>query len=83
MVSDTARHMLLLRMVVIALRLAWPHLLTPWRSSLLRWRIETYGLCDPEGRILHAGEITPARFTQFIASHPRALWHFLLWAARL
>ena len=34
------------RMLGIAVSLAWPHLLTPWRSPLLRWRIETYGIRD-------------------------------------
>jgi hypothetical protein len=75
--------MLLLRMVVVALRLAWPFLLTPWRSPLLRWRMETYGLTDAHGRCLHADEVTPARFFAFLIHRRRELLRFLAWAASL
>ena len=75
--------MLLLRMACVAVRLAWPHLLTPWRSPLLRWRMETYGLCDEQGRTLHADDITASRFLRFLLTERRALCHFLRWAALL
>ncbi len=71
-----------LRMIAIALRLAWPYWLTPWRSPVLRWRMETYGVRDERGRLLHAAEITPARFLQFVVTHRQALWAFLRWAAQ-
>ena len=72
-----------LRMLVVAWRLAWPDVLTPWRSPLLRWRMETYGCLDARGRLLHAEEITPAGFFAFLARHRRALCRFLRWAAAL
>ena len=72
-----------LHMSAIALRLAWPYWLAPWRSPLLRWRMETYGVQDEQGRLLHAAEITPARFRRFLVAHRGVLWAFLSWAARL
>ncbi len=75
--------MLLVRMILVALRLAGPYLLMPWRSPLLRWRMETYGVCDEQGRLLHANDLTAARFFRFTLSHRRALGHFLRWAASL
>ena len=75
--------MLWARMIFIATRLAWPHLLTPWRSPLLRWRIETYGLRDASGRTLHADEVTAGRFLSFTLRHRQALLRFLRWAALL
>ena len=71
------------RMSCVALRLAGPYVLTPWRSALLRWRLETYGLTDASGRLLHADDVTPVRFVRFVLQRRRALWHFLRWAARL
>ncbi|GEM_PF-1767340 len=70
-----------LRMIAILLRLAWPYWLTPWRSPLLRWRMETYGVRDAQGRLLHASDITAARFIRFLVTHRRALWAYLCWAA--
>ena len=75
--------MLWFRMLVVALRLAWPHLLTPWRSPLLRWRVETYGLLGPDGRALHADDVTPADLLRFTLRHRAALLRFLRWAAAL
>ncbi len=72
-----------LRIPVICFRLAWPYLLAPWRSPLLRWRMETYGVRDAQGRLLHAQDIGPARFIRFLLAHGRALWRFLYWASRL
>ena len=72
-----------IRMLVIAWRLAWPDVLTPWRSPLVRWRIATYGVCDPSGRLLHADELTPPRVLTFLARHRSAWWRFLRWAAGL
>ena len=72
-----------LRMITIALRLAGPYWLAPWRSPLLRWRMETYGMQDARGRLLQAADITPARFRRFVVTHYRILWAFLRWAARL
>lgn len=71
------------RMLGVALRLVWPFLLTPWRSPLLRWRMETYGALDERGQLLHAEDITPPRFFRFVRHHRLALLQFLRWAARL
>ena len=75
--------MLWLRMALVALRLAWPDVLAPWRSPLLRWRMETYGVCDERGHLLHADDITPTRFVRFLLTHRIALVRFLRWAACL
>ena len=72
-----------LRMGLVALRLAGPCLLAPWRSPLLRWRIETYGVTDDQGRLLHADDITAVRFVRFLLMRRRALLRFLAWAATL
>ena len=72
-----------LRMIAIALRLAWPYWPAPWRSPLLRWRMETYGLRDERGALLRAADITPACFIRFMVTQRRALWMFLRWAAQL
>lgn len=72
-----------LRMMLVAVRLAWPELLVPWRSPLLRWRMETYGIRDARGRLLHGHEITPSQFFRFLLQHHRALGRFLGWAAEL
>ena len=71
------------RMLRVALRVAWPDVLLPWRSPLLRWRMETYGLTDAEGRLLHAEEITPAQCVRFLVGHRRELLRFLRWASTL
>lgn len=73
----------LLRMLWVAARLSWPHCLTPWRSPLLRWRLETFGVPGPDGRLLHAEEITPRIFLRFILQHSPALLRFLRWAAKI
>lgn len=70
-------------MIRVALRLVWPYLLAPWRSPLLRWRMETYGVLDEQGRLLHADDITSTQFLRFTCTHRAALWRFLRWAARL
>jgi len=75
--------MLWLRMAWVAMRLAGPDVLTPWRSPVLRWRMETYGICDANGQLLHADQITPSRFFQFLLTHRSALLCFLRWAASL
>ncbi len=72
-----------LRMIGVALRLAWPYLLTPWRSPLLRWRMETYGVMDEQGRLLHADQISPQQFFRFISSRRKELSRFLRWSALL
>ena len=71
------------RMATIAIRLARPYLLAPWRSPLLRWRMETYGVTDERGRLLHAEELTASRMLRFSLRHRRELLRFLRWAARL
>ena len=71
------------RMFLVALRLSWPYLLTPWRSPLLRWRMETYGVTDERGRLLHAEELSVSRMLRFSLRHRRELLRFLRWAARL
>ncbi|MCI0563041.1 MAG: hypothetical protein MN733_31575 [Nitrososphaera sp.] len=75
--------MLFLKMGFVALRLAWPYVLTPWRSPLVRWRMETYGFLDEQDHLLHADDVTPKRFFQFVFLHKTALVHFLRWAALL
>ena len=69
-------------MAAAAWRLAWPHPLTPWRSPLVRWRIETYGLARG-GRLLHADELTPSDVLLFLQRNRRQLFRFLRWAALL
>ena len=75
--------MLWLRMLGVALGLAWPDLFTPWRSSVVRWRLETYGVLDQQGHPLHAEAITFTRTAQFVIRERRALLRFLRWAACL
>ena len=75
--------MIWLRMIRVAWRLAWPDVLAPWRSPLLRWRMETYGVRDDGGRILTASEIGPSRFISFAIANRGPLVRFLHWAARL
>jgi len=70
-------------MLLVASRLAWPFLIAPWRSPLLRWRIETYGMLDERGRILHADDVTPKHFLRFTVQRRLALVRFLRWAALL
>jgi hypothetical protein len=72
-----------LRMLVVALRLVGPCWLAPWRSPLLRWRMETYGVTDASGRLLHAGEIRARTFLTFVIQRRVALMRFLRWAALL
>jgi hypothetical protein len=71
------------RMVMVALRLSWPHALAPWRSPLLRWRLETYGATDRAGRLVHADDVTPRVVGRFLRRHGSALLPFLRWAAEL
>lgn len=73
----------LLRLITLPVRLVWPHLLAPWRAPLLRWRIETYGAASPDGRLLHAEELTLRDILRFTGRHRQALARFLFWAARL
>lgn len=73
---------ILFRVLGIACRLARPHWLAPWRSPLLRWRMETYGVAGPDGGLLHAEAITPRVFLQFCLRHRRAILRFLQAAAR-
>jgi hypothetical protein len=75
--------MLWFRMCVIAWRLSWPHVLTPWRSPLLRWRLETYGVTDEAGRVLHADELSARIVWRFLLRHGAAWRRFLRWAAEL
>ena len=71
------------RMLRVAWHLSRPYWFAPWRSPLLRWRMETYGLRDKRGALLHAADITPACFLRFLVTQRRALWMFLRWAAQL
>lgn len=75
--------MIWLRMLLIAWRLSWPDVLTPWRSPLLRWRMETYGVVGGDGRPLHADEMTVRQFARFAVTHRGPLVRFLRWAASL
>jgi hypothetical protein len=70
-------------MLRVIFRLAWPCPLTPWRSPLLRWRLETYGITDRAGRLIHADEITPALVRRFLWKRRIALFRFLQWAAEI
>ena len=71
------------RMLAVGLRLAGRHVLAPWRSPLLRWRVETYGVQAPDGRLLHAAELTPVDFARFLLARRAAILRFLRWAASL
>ena len=75
--------MIWLRMLWVALRLSWPHPFAPWRSPLLRWRIETYGLRGADGRMLAGQSIDRRTFIRFCLTERRALLKFLRWAAEL
>ena len=75
--------MTIIRMLWVAVRLAWPYLLAPWRSPLIRWRLETYGVLDEHGQLLHADELTAGRCLWFARRHARPLLRFLRWAATL
>ncbi len=72
-----------MKMIWVAIRIAWPHVLAPWRSPLVRWRLETYGITDADGRLLHAEELTAGDFFRFTLLRRRALARFLRWAASL
>lgn len=71
------------RMFIVGFRLVWPYLLTPWRSPLLRWRMETFGICDAHGKPLQASSITPAIFWHFMLTQWTSLLRFVHWASRL
>jgi len=75
--------MLWFRMLGVVLRLAWPYWLTPWRSPLLRWRMETYGIRDERGEFLSESSITPKNFFRFLVVNRTSLLRFLHWAATL
>ena len=75
--------MLWFRILRVACRLAGPDLLAPWRSPLLRWRIETYGFLDARGHPLHADELRPSHVWRFAVRHRAALVRFFRWAASL
>ena len=75
--------MLWLRMFLAFLRLWWPYLLTPWRSPLLRWRMETYGVLNAQGRLLHADQMTAADLLRFVTGRRSELSRFLRWSAQL
>ena len=72
-----------IRLPVVAWRLAWPYVLAPWRSPLLRWRMETYGMMDARGQLLTAHQITAGEFFRFTCRNRSALVRFLYWAASL
>lgn len=75
--------MLWLRMIAVALRLLGPYVLIPWRSPLLRWRMETYGILSPDGQLLHADQLTISDAIRFTLHRRRELCRFLRWAAYL
>ena len=50
--------------------------LCPWRSPLLKWRIETYSGIPAE-------QITFMVFWRFIWNERRELWNFLAWGAQM
>ena len=63
-------------MIGLLWRLSQGHLLRPWKSPLLRWRIETYWG-------LHADRMTDAEFRKFVWQHRGELLRFLRWAGRM
>jgi len=69
------------RVVCTAARLMGPNWYRPWRSELLRWRMETYGVKGAQGQLLRAHDITPRIFQMFVRQHRVAMWRFLAWAA--
>lgn len=71
------------RMSGVAVRLAWPYVLAPWRSPLVRWRMETYGIRGDDGRLLTAAAIAPRQAWRFALANTPALLRFLRWAAEL
>ncbi len=75
--------MIWLRMAIAASRIVGPYLVMPWRSPLVRWRMETYGCLTSDGRLAHAEDITFGMWACFTMTHGAALWSFLRWAARL
>lgn len=74
---------MLFRMIVVAIRIMGSDWWRPWRSELLRWRMETYGVQDARGRLLVAAQITPAVARRFVWRQRRALWRFLAWASEI
>ena len=50
--------------------------LRPWRSPLLRWRIETYSGIPAE-------QVTFGVFWKFLWTERRSLSHFLKWGVRM
>ena len=75
--------MYFLRVFMTVCRLTGPYWCAPWRSPLLRWRMETYGITDEQGRLLSAAHITPGRFLRFCWQHRADLTRFLRWSATL
>lgn len=75
--------MIWFRMCQVALRLIWPHVLTPWRSPLVRWRLETYGCCGAAGHPKSARDITARDVLRFVLTRRHSLVSFLRWAASL
>ena len=75
--------MIWVRMLVAAWRLVWPYVLTPWRSPLLRWRMETYGMVDARGDLLTAQDVTAVVFWRFLIRRRAALARFLAWSGSL
>ena len=71
------------RMARALCRVVWPDVFTPCRSPLLRWRMETYGVTDARGRLLHAEDLTPLRMLYFGLLRRSELVRFLRWAACL
>ena len=67
-------------MILYSLRFAWVasrgYRLRPWRSPLLRWRIETYSG-------IPADEVTFGVFWKFMWAERRSLRDFLKWGARM
>ena len=57
-------------------RLSRGYRLRPWRSPYLLWRMETYSG-------LHADQINPTIFWQFVWRERRELLRFLRWAGRM
>ena len=75
--------MLYVQMMRLALRIVWPHWLAPWRSPLLCWRMETYGMLDAQGIPLAAHAITRAQCWRFALANRHQLARFLRWAVDL
>ncbi len=72
-----------LKMLITLIRLTGFNLMTPWRSPLLRWRLETYGVTDEQGNLLRASDLTASQFLSFTFHRRKEFLRFLRWASQI